>query len=269
MARIKHSFDFVRCQRPDGTFYGTSGQCRKGREVDTKATNPLAGLNLGKKGPPKQGSKKIGEGAFGAAYDLGNGVIIKKGQFKQGEVDAMAALKHIPGIPKLLAYKYDTKSDVSVPIGPRTLRQGVIAMSKVPGKPVTKIESDRGRGEAWQRILPILKKVHQAGFVHGDLHNSNVMYDRKSKVASIIDFGLAQKATGLRRDRQFDEIFHLVKYQLPVRQSPAYKKLPVLKSFADKAQTIEKQVSKMSIEEVAGPKGEKLLKELWDTVPDV
>jgi hypothetical protein len=27
------AYDFARCQRPDGTFYGTSGQCRKGQEA--------------------------------------------------------------------------------------------------------------------------------------------------------------------------------------------------------------------------------------------
>ena len=28
--------DFARCQRPDGSVYGTSGQCRKGKEVGDK-----------------------------------------------------------------------------------------------------------------------------------------------------------------------------------------------------------------------------------------
>jgi hypothetical protein len=27
------TMDFTRCQRPDGSFYGTGGQCRKGGEV--------------------------------------------------------------------------------------------------------------------------------------------------------------------------------------------------------------------------------------------
>jgi hypothetical protein len=27
------AYDFARCQRPDGTFYGTSGQCRKGTDA--------------------------------------------------------------------------------------------------------------------------------------------------------------------------------------------------------------------------------------------
>lgn len=27
------AYDFARCQRPDGSFYGTGGQCRKGKET--------------------------------------------------------------------------------------------------------------------------------------------------------------------------------------------------------------------------------------------
>lgn len=33
---INQTLNFVRCQRADGSFYGTSGKCRKGREVDAK-----------------------------------------------------------------------------------------------------------------------------------------------------------------------------------------------------------------------------------------
>ena len=30
------ALDFARCQRPDGSYYGTAGQCRKGTPVDAK-----------------------------------------------------------------------------------------------------------------------------------------------------------------------------------------------------------------------------------------
>ncbi len=30
------SLDFARCQRPDGSYYGTGGQCRKGVSVGPK-----------------------------------------------------------------------------------------------------------------------------------------------------------------------------------------------------------------------------------------
>lgn len=34
-------FDFARCQRPDGTFYGTAGTCRKGKQVSEKQVDAL------------------------------------------------------------------------------------------------------------------------------------------------------------------------------------------------------------------------------------
>jgi len=34
------SYDFTTCQRPDGSFYGTSGQCRKGKESSAKEAAP-------------------------------------------------------------------------------------------------------------------------------------------------------------------------------------------------------------------------------------
>lgn len=37
---FEEAYDFARCQRPDGSFYGTSGQCRKGKESGAKAVEP-------------------------------------------------------------------------------------------------------------------------------------------------------------------------------------------------------------------------------------
>ncbi len=36
LERFREQYDFARCQRPDGTYYGTGGQCRKGVEVGAK-----------------------------------------------------------------------------------------------------------------------------------------------------------------------------------------------------------------------------------------
>jgi hypothetical protein len=35
------TFDFTRCQRPNGTFYGTKGKCKKGTEVGAKEVKKL------------------------------------------------------------------------------------------------------------------------------------------------------------------------------------------------------------------------------------
>lgn len=34
------NYDFARCQRPDGSFYGTSGQCRRGKDAGAKPEEP-------------------------------------------------------------------------------------------------------------------------------------------------------------------------------------------------------------------------------------
>ena len=36
LEQFREQYDFTRCQRPDGTYYGTGGQCRKGTEVGAR-----------------------------------------------------------------------------------------------------------------------------------------------------------------------------------------------------------------------------------------
>jgi len=47
-------FDFARCQRPNGTFYGTGGTCRKGDKVGAAEAEPAA-----KKRGPKKGGMRL------------------------------------------------------------------------------------------------------------------------------------------------------------------------------------------------------------------
>jgi hypothetical protein len=37
---LLNSYEFTRCQRPDGSFYGTRGKCRKGAEAGAKEKSP-------------------------------------------------------------------------------------------------------------------------------------------------------------------------------------------------------------------------------------
>ena len=39
LERFREQYDFARCQRPDGTYYGTGGTCRKGTPVGAKETD--------------------------------------------------------------------------------------------------------------------------------------------------------------------------------------------------------------------------------------
>ena len=51
------SLEFARCQRPDGSFYGTSGVCRKGTSVGPKE---MKALKKAAKGGNKKAALAIG-----------------------------------------------------------------------------------------------------------------------------------------------------------------------------------------------------------------
>lgn len=257
--------EFTRCQRADGSHYGTGGQCRKGREVDPEsvAKDIFKGLNLEGRTSPKPGAKRVGSGAFATAYDLGNGVILKKGKVGISEAQVMADLKHIPGVPRFLGSKITADERQS-----GLLVQGVIAMSKVPGVPISKLGSFKEKLEAWKQALPLLKKVHKAGYTHGDLHGGNFMYDTKSKTVSLVDFGLARNAKG-RIDLQIKEVSEFVNDNSWVWGVEAANPFSPLGSFMRKAEDVfSNKVSKMSTSDLRGPEGKRILEELWDGVPD-
>lgn len=52
-------FDFARCMRPDGSFYGTSGKCRKGEQVGAKEKPYKVGVTWGKFNIPTKGHAKV------------------------------------------------------------------------------------------------------------------------------------------------------------------------------------------------------------------
>ena len=113
------TYDFARCQRPDGSHYGTSGVCRKGSKVgakekpaakDKKKAAPkkakaapksvpsdmkkeLAALESTDKGNAKalgkrfkESKKEIGEGSYGAVKETAEGTVIKQGMIGKNEI---------------------------------------------------------------------------------------------------------------------------------------------------------------------------------------
>lgn len=175
--------DFTRCQRADGTYYGTAGQCRKGREVDpsmgTKKGYDLAAkLKEGK----LTSANLIGDGAYGKVYDIGDGVLVKVGEIPESEKTILDKLKSVPNVPRVLAYgRSKVKED-----------HAIMAMTKVPGVPIEKLsESEQKR--AFDMVYPLLRKIHEKGISHNDLHGGNILYDRKTNSVSLIDFGLADE----------------------------------------------------------------------------
>ena len=188
-SKEKKMFDFVRCQRADGSHYGTGGRCQKGREVDPiqKATK-IVSKGLGNNDPrgvamgQKEGLGILGRGAYGTVYDVGGGVVIKAGKIKQKELDIMEELNGIQGVPRVIAQNTDGYSTM-------------VAMTKSPGDTIANLEmkDENLFGEGMDAALSIVGEMHIRGIAHNDLHQGNIMYDPESRSASVIDYGMATR----------------------------------------------------------------------------
>ena len=53
------TYDFARCMRPDGTYYGTSGKCRKGTEAGAKEQETGGGYKAPSYNPNPEGAAKM------------------------------------------------------------------------------------------------------------------------------------------------------------------------------------------------------------------
>ena len=129
----------------------------------------------------KSPGKLIGEGASGKVYDVGDGVVVKVGQISKREIKAMDQLKSLPEVPRVIG------TDMSAIKNKRA----ILAMSKVPGFPLSSIGEGEIEEHAWNNTLTTIRKIHKLGIAHNDLHSNNVFYDPNSQKFSIIDFGQA------------------------------------------------------------------------------
>lgn len=73
-------FEYRRCQRPDGTIYGTSGQCKKGVEIGAKEVKTLSK-------PARKGTKEKRAEALEKAKELRDTIAVKEGRLTSLEND--------------------------------------------------------------------------------------------------------------------------------------------------------------------------------------
>ena len=147
------------------------------------------------------GSQALGEGSFGAFVAVPNknlgpnldrfssGVGVKAGQIgaKEAEIIKRAGANKVG--PELIAAKID-KDFVKDSWGYVTA-EGLIAMSRVPGKPLYKTQMGAEDVEAFWKSRATLHA--KAGIAHNDMHGGNALVDKSSKGTSVkfVDFGLA------------------------------------------------------------------------------
>ena len=175
------TFDFARCQRPDGSYYGTGGQCRKGTPVDAKEKRPL-------KERYKKG-EEIGAGAYGAVVSTEEGTVIKKGLISEAEIQISDRLKDIDGVPSVLAHEFigKTTDDKYDPV------KGLIEMETAKGLPLgEQTLSKKDQAKAIDEYIRLRKEIHMKGVAHNDFHDNNFFYDQETGKGGAIDFGLSR-----------------------------------------------------------------------------
>jgi len=181
LERFKDEYDFARCQRPDGSYYGTGGQCRKGAPVDAKE----------KKSMTKRfdAGKEIGAGAYGSVVETAEGSVIKEGFISEAEIQIADKLAGIEGMPTVLGHEFtgkttDDKYD--------TVR-GMIEMEKMKGAPLgEQTLSKKDQAKAVDEYIRLRKEMHTRGVAHNDFHDNNFFYDKETGKGGAIDFGLSQ-----------------------------------------------------------------------------
>ena len=206
LEQFKDAYDFARCQRPDGSYYGTSGQCRKGTPAGAKEkTEKKAKTTKKAKAEPakgedamrarfKESKKELGEGAYGAVKETAKGNVIKKGYIGPEEVEIMKALADVEGTPKLVDHAF-----TSAPFADRNNdRMGLIEMSKMKGKPLIEVEdsfSPKQAQLASEEYIRLRRDMHTRGVEHRDMHEMNFFFDPATNKGGVLDFGLSRRSS--------------------------------------------------------------------------
>lgn len=171
-------WDFVRCQRPDGSFYGAKGKCRKGSEV----------------APAKKKGEFLGGGLEGKVYGIGRGRVLKIAKDADPNLEAQRIASDAGLAPRILAAG-SMKND------PRQRKYQVIdhvRAEDVPGigqpgrksVPLEELsETDLQREKA--SYLAALR-LNSLGVEHGDIHGGNLKWDSNRNRPVLLDFDNAR-----------------------------------------------------------------------------
>ena len=165
-------WDFVRCQRSDGTHYGTSGKCRKGSEVGYEEWNLHAKGNYGEIKINPEGTRVV------KTLLTHNG---RKGEFGPHEVEIATKMGKLGHSPKIHSHDEDH-----------------IEMDLAPGATLWK-KYTRGEGEPRMNTAQAtqasaaIRDLHRMGFAHGDLHSLQFIADGNN--VKLVDFGLSVPVT--------------------------------------------------------------------------
>jgi predicted Ser/Thr protein kinase len=173
---FSESLDYSRCQRPDGSHYGTAGQCRKGMRVE------------GKKGV------LLGEGKEGKVYDIGNGRVLKSGRYEEEAAKAHTIAADLGLSPKLYAAGI-SKNGKGFQVMEKVETSDIEGLphpgkKNSKGKDIEELTSEQlyKEKEAYKASLLLNSK----GVSHEDLHGGNLKWNLSTNRPVIMDFDNAK-----------------------------------------------------------------------------
>lgn len=138
--------------------------------------------------------EKLGSGAVGSTYRVsfdGDDCVLKvphdidKFKFIEREAEVAKALEHVEGVTSVIE-----KSKAPQP--------GFLLLSFAPGETLNKFSARPDFSISQARViaknaLEVIGKVHESGYLHGDLSPRNIIVDEDLRVR-LIDFGLGRQA---------------------------------------------------------------------------
>ncbi len=140
----------------------------------------------------------LGTGMFGTAKLTPKGVA-KRGTIAKAEIEALEALQDSGVTPKLLGQAYFEPKFTRHFSGIQA-RKGSILMEKAEGDTIWGLQrksvnyqlDPNETEDMFVKLVQARKEIHLRGVAHQDMHQGNVLWDRKNKKLTVIDFGMAR-----------------------------------------------------------------------------
>lgn len=168
-------YEYTRCQRPDGTYYGTLGQCKKGSEVGARR------------------GEYAGGGLEGKLYDIGKGKVLKVGKYGEEATQAHSIAASLGLSPRLYASGISKK-------GKGFQVMDMVKLNDIEGLPhpgrsnkgkeIEEMSPDQLRKEKEAYKASLL--LNSKGVSHEDLHGGNLKWDQARNKPVILDFDNAR-----------------------------------------------------------------------------
>ena len=185
-----NEYDFTRCERPDGTFYGTSGRCRKGTEAGPAPKKKTQGTYLG-------GGKE------GKVYDIDRDRVLKIGLY-EGEGAQAHALAAKEGLAPRLMKAGTMKDGRGYQVMERVKTSDIEGLphpgtKNQAGKAIEDLSDSQLRKEKLAYLATL--KLNQKGVSHEDIHGGNLKWDDEKNRPVLLDFDNAKlNAKAARRE---------------------------------------------------------------------